>query len=155
MHILVSSVIDGASLDRPQKTLRGRYLLALALTAIVAIVQFGILFDEIYAQQHKSRIVEIASLASAFVDASTDERPDIRINLTNDFARLASGEANVTSSHTAGMPRDWPPARVRAIFARGDYDVSNRTHDFVRRATRLLATPENSLTRRNEDLTTH
>lgn len=163
MHILVSLVIDGASLDRPQKTLRGRYLLALALTAIVAIVQFGILFDEIYAQQHKSRIVdlaagqrtlavEIASLASAFVDASTDERPDIRINLTNDVARLASGEANLTSSHTAGMPRDWPPARVRAIFARGDYDVSNRTDDFVRHATRLLATPENSLTRRDEDL---
>lgn len=152
-----------AALDRPRKTLRTRYLTALAITALVAIAQFAILSDEIYAQRQQARVVEIAatqrmlsveiaSLASAFVDASKDERPDVRLRLATDVRVLLENARVLVDPTSPANPRDWPPAHVRALFARGDYDVTNRTRDFARHGTRLLATPERSLGRSDEDL---
>ena len=129
----------------------------------MAIAQFAILSDEIYAQRQQARVVEIAatqrmlsveiaSLASAFVDASKDERPDVRLRLATDVRVLLENARVLVDPTSPANPRDWPPAHVRALFARGDYDVTNRTRDFARHGTRLLATPERSLGRSDEDL---
>ncbi|GAC1624579.1 MAG: hypothetical protein NVS4B5_16630 [Vulcanimicrobiaceae bacterium] len=156
---------DGSTTNmaRPRATVRARYLLALAITALVAVAQFAILFDEIYAQRQQSRVVdvastqrtlsvEIASLASALVDASDDERPDVGSRLRADVDLLVTNERDLTDEKSATNPRGWPPASVRAMFAGGDYVVSNRTRDFARHAIRLLATPRHDLVRRNDDL---
>ncbi len=150
------------TIDRPRKTLRTRYTIALAVTAFVAIAQFIILSDEIYAQRQQDRVVdiaatqrmlavEIASLASEFVAASTDARPDVRSRLRGDVERMSADERVLADPTSLENPRGWPPTAVRLLFAHGDYDVSSRTRDYARHATRLLATPDFALSRRDED----
>jgi len=150
------------TIDRPRKTLRTRYTFALALTAFVVIAQFIILSDEIYAQRQQDRVVdtaatqrmlavEIASLASEYVAATTDARPDVRARLRIDVERLAANERDLADPTSPENPRGWPPTAVRALFAHGDYDVSSRTRDYARHATRLLGTPDSQVSRSDED----
>ncbi len=146
---------------QPRKTTRARYLLALAITALVAIVQFVVLSDEIYASRRQTQIVslaseqrtlavEIASLASAYVDASSDERSDIRDRLATSVAALLDAERKLVDP--AENPRGWPPTTVRDLFAGAPYQVSSRTNEFAERTASLLIAPPQALVRRNEDL---
>ncbi|GAC1311361.1 MAG: hypothetical protein NVSMB21_20670 [Vulcanimicrobiaceae bacterium] len=142
---------------------RTRYVLALAITGFVALVQFVILSDEILARRQQVAIVsladdqrtlavEIASLASAYVDASTDARPDLRVRLRTDIVALRRAQDELGDPTYAANPRGWPSAAVRQLFDGSPFDVAARTREYVRRAIRLIDAPERALERRNDDL---
>jgi len=148
---------------RPHRTTRARYVLALVITGVVALVQFGVLSDEILARRQQIAIVslasdqrtlavEIASLASAYVDASSDARPDIHERLREAIVALGEADSELGDPNFTANPRGWPSPAVRQLFEGSPFEVSARTHEFARRAARLLDAPPRALVRRNEDL---